>query len=197
MPDDEQRPKANEPDQARNERAKEGDPSEEAAPSVAEAVAEEEGTPGTRRQQRIVKRLEPLFDGATLVLYTAVGVLLFLVALAALGYTLYSIPKSLNGGVPKAISTILSELLLVLILVEIIRTIVTFVTTRTSSIRPFLTVAIISSVRRVLSIGAELSLVEDLPREEFDRAMIELAAESGLILIVAVALYLVSRREGG
>jgi uncharacterized membrane protein (DUF373 family) len=190
MPDDEQRPKANEPHQARDEGGKDG-------ASAAEAVAEEEGTPGTRRQQRLVKRLEPIFDGATLALYTAVGLLLFLVALAALGYTVFSIPKSLDKGVPQAISTILSELLLVLILVEIIRTIVTFVTTRTSSIRPFLTVAIISSVRRVLSIGAELSLVEDLPREEFNRAMIELAAESGLILIVAVALFLVSRREGG
>lgn len=166
-------------------------------PSVAEAVAEEEGTPGTRRQQRIVARLEPLFDGATLVLYAVVGVLLFLVAVAALGYTLWSIPQNLGHGVPRALATVLSELLLVLILVEIIRTIVTFITTRTSSVRPFLTVAMISSVRRILSIGAELSLVEDLPREEFNRAMIELAAEGGLIVIVALALFLVSRKEGG
>jgi uncharacterized membrane protein (DUF373 family) len=166
-------------------------------PSVAEAVAEEEGTPGTHRQQRAFSRLEPLFDGATLALYTIVGALLCLLALAALGYALYSIPKNLDAGVPQAITAVLSELLLVLILVEIIRTIVTFITTRTSSVRPFLTVAIISSVRRVLSVGAELSLVDNPPQDVFTRAMIELAAEGGLILIVAVALFLVSRREGG
>ncbi|MFN8536521.1 MAG: phosphate-starvation-inducible PsiE family protein [Thermomicrobiales bacterium] len=166
------------------------------ATSVAEAMAEEEGTPGTREQQRALGRLEPLFEGTTLFLYIAVGGLLAALA-AALGYTLYSVPEHLGKGVPAAISTLLSELLLVLILVEIIRTILTFITTRTSSVRPFLTVAIISSVRRILSVGAELSLVEDLPREEFNRAIIELAAEGGLILVVSLSLFLVSRREGG
>jgi hypothetical protein len=154
-------------------------------PSVAEAVAEEEGTPGTHGQQRAFARLEPLFDGATLALYAVVGALLCLLAIVALGYALYSIPENLDKGVPQAITAVLSELLLVLILVEIIRTIVTFITTHTSSVRPFLTV------------GAELSLVDNPPQDVFTRAMIELAAEGGLILIVAIALFLVSRREGG
>lgn len=173
------------------------DPDDGANTSVAEAVAEEEGTPGTSRQQRLIGRLEPFFDGGTLLLYAVVGVLLFLVTIVALGYTLYSIPKNLEKGVPQALVTLLSELLLVLILAEIIRTVIVFITTRTSSVRPFLTVAIISSVRRILTVGAELALVEDLPREEFNRAMIELGAEGGLILVVALALFLVSRREGG
>jgi uncharacterized membrane protein (DUF373 family) len=193
MAEDDRHPKQDRPERA------DDDADEQAgdATSVAEAVAEEEGTPGTREQQRALGRLEPIFDGVTLVLYVAVGGLLAALAVLALGYTLYSIPEHIGKGVPTAISALLSELLLVLILVEIIRTIVTFITTRTSSIRPFLTVAIISSVRRILSVGAELSLVEDMPREEFNRAMLELAAEGGLILVVSLALYLVSRREGG
>ena len=199
MPEDDRRPPEDEPKrpQEAKEKAEEDDAQEGDSTSVAEAVAEEEGTPGTREQQRALGRLEPLFDGVTLALYVAVGALLVALALLALGYTLYSIPKHLGRGVPEAISALLSELLLVLILVEIIRTIVTFITTRTSSIRPFLTVAIISSVRRILSVGAELSLVEDMPREEFNRAMLELAAEGGLILVISLALFLVSRREGG
>ena len=186
-----QRPPENEPHNPQD------DADNEEGTSVAAAIAEEEGTPGTHEQQRTLGRLEPLFDGVTLILYTAVGALLAALAALALGYTLYSIPKHLGKGVPEAISALLAELLLVLILVEIIRTIVTFITTRTSSIRPFLTVAIISSVRRILSVGAELSLVEDMPREEFDRAIIEIGVEGGLILVVALALFLVSRREGG
>ena len=164
--------------------------------SVADAVAEEEGTPGTRQQQQFVRRLEPFFDGATLLLYGSVGILLIVLALAALAYALFSIPKNLADGVPTTLTNLLSELLLVLILVEIIRTIMTFITTRTSSVRPFLTVAIISSVRRILSVGAELSL-KDLKGDEFNHAIIELGVEGGLILIVALALFLVSRREGG
>jgi uncharacterized membrane protein (DUF373 family) len=99
--------------------------------------------------------------------------------------------------VPEAISALLSELLLVLIIVEVLRTILTYISTHTTSVRPFLTVAVISSVRRILSIGAELSLAEDQPAEEFRRAMIELGAEGFIILAVAIALYLFSRREGG
>jgi len=192
MPADARRSQPDPPQRPAQESAGDGE-----ATSVAEAMAEEEGTPGTREQQRALGRLEPLFEGTTLFLYIAVGGLLAALAALALGYTLYSVPEHLGKGVPAAISTLLSELLLVLILVEIIRTILTFITTRTSSVRPFLTVAIISSVRRILSVGAELSLVEDLPREEFNRAIIELAAEGGLILVVSLSLFLVSRREGG
>jgi uncharacterized membrane protein (DUF373 family) len=192
MPEDDHQSPQDRPGRTRD--AAEGD---REATSVAEAVAEEEGTPGTHGQQRTLGRLEPLFEGATLFLYVAVGALLALLAALALGYTVYSAPEHLGKGVPAAISALLSELLLVLILVEIIRTIVTFITTRTSSIRPFLTVAIISSVRRILSVGAELSLVEEMPRDEFNRALLELAAEGGLILVVSIALFLVSRREGG
>jgi uncharacterized membrane protein (DUF373 family) len=193
MPDDDdQRPPGDQPKRPQTSSQRPDD-----TPSVAEAIAEEEGTPGTEGQQRAFARLEPLFDGATLGLAAIVGALLIAVAVLALGYTLYSLPKNLGKGVPQAITVLLSELLLVLIVIEIVRTVLTFITTRTSSIRPFLTVAIISSVRRILSVGAELSLIEDLSDRDFNRAMIELAAEGGLILIVALALYLVSRREGG
>lgn len=190
------------PDEQRDNRAEEDERQPEQVtpdaegPSVADAVAQEEGTPGTRRQQQFVKRLEPFFDGANLFLYNIVGALLFVLALVALGYALYTIPKNLEKGVPYALTSLLSELLLILILSEIIRTIVTFITTRTSSVRPFLTVAIISSVRRILSVGAELSL-EELDGAAFNRAIIELSIDGGLILVVALALFLVSRREGG
>lgn len=192
MPDEQREDPPREPDGQSPERVK---PRQEAL-SVADAVAEEEGTPGTRQQQHFVSRLEPFFDGATLLLYGGVGILLIVLALASLAYALFSIPKNLADGVPTALTNLLSELLLVLILVEIIRTIMTFITTRTSSVRPFLTVAIISSVRRILSVGADISL-KDLKGDDFNHAIIELGVEGGLILIVALALFLVSRREGG
>jgi uncharacterized membrane protein (DUF373 family) len=164
--------------------------------SIAEAVAEEEETPGTREQRRAIQRLEPLFDGAMLFIYGVVGLLLLGVALVALGYALATVPKNLAAGVPSAISALLSELLLVLIVVELLRTILNYIITHTASVRPFLTVAAISSVRRILSIGADLSLNEQKSREDFTRAMVELVAEGFVILVVAISLYLFSRREG-
>ena len=164
--------------------------------SIAEAVAGEEETPGTREQRRAIQRLEPLFDGAMLLIYGVVGLLLLGVAVVALGYALATVPKNLSAGVPSAISALLSELLLVLIVVELLRTILNYIITHTASVRPFLTVAAISSVRRILSIGADLSLNEQKSREDFTRAMVELVAEGFVILVVAVSLYLFSRREG-
>jgi len=170
---------------------------EKAPASIAVATAQEEDiSPSTPQQQRIIARLEPLFDQVSIGLYVLVAVLLLLLTVAALIYAISTIPENLRQGGAKALTSLLSELLLILILVELIRTIGTFITTRSSSVRPFLTIAIISSVRRILSVSAELSL-EDLSGDQFNHAVIELGVKGGLILIVAIALFLVSRREGG
>lgn len=178
-----------------------GPPRESDAPqsqlghSIAQAVAREEGTPGTRSQKGVVRRLQPAFEGAMLLVYIAVGTLLLATAVATLVYALVSMPANLRDGVPQAISRLLSELLLVLILTELLRTILTYITEHRASIRPFLSVVAISSVRRILSIGADLSLGEYASGEQFNRAMIELVAEGFIILIAAISLYLFSRRE--
>ena len=82
---------------------------DEVEPSIADAVALEEGTPGTRRQQRVVKQLEPFFAGANLLLYGFVGILLIGLAVAALAYALFSIPKNLAEGVPVALTSLLTR----------------------------------------------------------------------------------------
>lgn len=130
-----------------------------------------------------------------LLVYIVVGTLLLATAIATLVYALVSTPANLREGVPQAISRLLSELLLVLILTELLRTILTYITEHRASIRPFLSVVAISSVRRILSIGADLSLGEHASSEQFNRAMTELVAEGFIILVAAIALYLFSRRE--
>ena len=170
---------------------------EDAPASIAVATAQEEdATPSTPQQHRLVSWLEPIFDHVSIGFYTLVAALLLLLTVAALIYAIATIPDNMREGGAKALTSLLSELLLLLILVELIRTIGTLITTRTISIRPFLTIAIISSVRRILSVSAELSL-ETVSGEEFNHAIIELCVDGGLILIVAIAIYLVSRREGG
>jgi len=139
---------------------------EDAPASIAVATAQEEdATPSTPRQRRVVAWLEPLFDNVSIGLYVLVALLLLLLTIAALLYAVGTIPENLKGGGANALTSLLSELLLLLILVELIRTIGTFITTRVTSVRPFLTIAIISSVRRILSVSAQLSL-EDLSGEQ-------------------------------
>lgn len=159
------------------------------------AVAGEEEMPGTPGQRRSAGRLAPLFGGAILLAHVTVGLLLLALAVAALGYAVYTVPQNLRQGAPRAIAALFGEVLLALILVEVIRTVLAAISTRSLSLRPFLTVVVLASVRRILAISAELSLAEDLPEQEFTRAIAELLLDGAIILVAAIAAYLLSRRS--
>jgi hypothetical protein len=63
-------------------------------------------------------------------------------------------------------------------------------------LHPFLFIAAISATRRILAIGAQMSVAgETLSPQRFREAMIDLAANAGAILAIAVALYLLARRS--
>lgn len=134
---------------------------------------------------------------AEVVTYAAVGIGFLLTGLVTLGYVFVLIPPSLTGeGVPATIITVVNELLLVVIILEILRTIVGYLDARRLTLRPFLVIAGISATRRILVLGAQMALTEtELPAELFERALWELAINGGLILIVAVSLALSSRFE--
>jgi hypothetical protein len=56
-------------------------------------------------------------------------------------------------------------------------------------------IAAISATRRILAIGAQMSVAhETVSSGQFQEAMIDLAANAGAILAIAVALYLLARR---
>ncbi len=78
--ENEQRADREQQDEQRVQRAVEDAPA-----SVAVATArEEDATPSTPRQRRIVAWLEPIFDNVSLGLYVLVAILLLLLTIAAL-----------------------------------------------------------------------------------------------------------------
>jgi uncharacterized membrane protein (DUF373 family) len=74
-----------------------------------------------------------------------------------------------------AIIKFISDLLLVLIIMEVLRTIIHYLKEHTTSLQPFLFIGIVSATRSILSIGARLA-VENLSNPDFIRAMIELGS---------------------
>lgn len=141
--------------------------------------------------------LSRFLSRAEIAAYAAVGIGFLLTGVVALGYIVVIVPVTLvREGVPTAIITVINELLLVVIILEILRTIVGFLDARRLMIRPFLVIAGISATRRILVLGAQMALVtSELPAELFQRALWELAINGGLILVVAIALALSSRFE--
>jgi uncharacterized membrane protein (DUF373 family) len=149
-------------------------------------------------QSEAVRRMiSPWLGGADTVVYVLVGLVFLLGALAMLGYTVYTFIAHVNEGFPQAIITLVNDLLLVMIIMEVLRTVLSYIEERGASLRPFLFIGAISATRRILAIGAETSISGDkgVTHDEFTRRLIDLGVNAGVILAIAVALFLLSQRD--
>ncbi len=133
-------------------------------------------------------------------IYSIVGICFFLAGLFALGYsfwdfgsTMFNIPNTgATAVVAGAIIKLVSDLLLVLIIMEVLGTVIHYLKSHATSLRPFLFIGIISATRGILSIGARLS-VETVSVDEFYRSMIELGVNALAILALGITLKLLGK----
>lgn len=149
--------------------------------------------PGARH---VHQTLVPALEAADSIVYALVGIVFLFAALGMLGYSLVAFPASLREtGFALAVVTLVNDLLLVMIIMEVLRTVLSYLQERATSLQPFLFIAAISATRRILAIGAQMSVTGDtLTPNKFKEAMIDLGANAGAILAIAVALYLLARR---
>ncbi len=127
-----------------------------------------ETTPRLKARQR--HRSVQILDGVDALFYILVGIAF----LCAAGLTLIYSVINLAAGVAASISQpadgtfslpiaqnvlgFISDLLLVLIILEVLGTIRSYLDKRTNSVQPFLFIGIISATRGILSAGAQLSI---------------------------------------
>ncbi len=152
------------------------------------------------RQAEAVRRIiSPWLSGADTLVYVLVGLVFLAGALAMLGFTVYTFIAHVSDGFPQAIITLVNDLLLVMIIMEVLRTVLSYIEERGASLRPFLFIGAISATRRILAIGAETSIASDkgVSREEFTRRLVDLGVNACVILAIAIALFLLSRRDAG
>jgi uncharacterized membrane protein (DUF373 family) len=158
-----------------------------------ESVADQE-QPATVRQ--VHQTVVPMLEAADAVVYAMVGVVFFVAALGMLGYSVIAFPANLREtGFGLAVVTLVNNLLLVMIIMEVLRTVLSYLQERGSSLQPFLFIAAISATRRILAIGAQMSVAgENIAPDRFQKAMLDLGANAGAILAISAALYLLRRR---
>lgn len=144
-------------------------------------------------------------------IYSIVGVCFFLGGLFALGYSFWDFsstmtnvpgivaaaavahaPTTDQAVVAGAIIKLVSDLLLVLIIMEVLGTVIHYLKSHATSLRPFLFIGIISATRGILSIGARLS-VETVTLDKFNRSMIELGVNALAILALGITLKLLGK----
>src|SRR5713226_6614374 len=102
--------------------------------------------------------------------------------------------KRLTSTRMGAIIKLVSDLLLVLIIMEVLGTVIHYLKAHATSLRPFLFIGIVSATRGILSIGARLSVEKvTLPSPEFTSAMVELGVNAAVILALGITLKLLGK----
>ena len=165
-------------------------------------------TPGTSGEKvehepfdRIGQFSGNLLEKGDSFIYAIVGACFFLAAIIALGYcfwnfwnTIVHVPATGQAGyIADAIVAIISDLLLVLIIMEVMSTVIHYLKSHSTSLRPFLFIGIVSGVRGILSIGARLSVNTSTNADEFNHAMIELGVNAAVILALGITLKLLGK----
>jgi uncharacterized membrane protein (DUF373 family) len=148
------------------------------------------------RTDNALKRItETWLERADVAVYVMIAVL-FLAAAMAMGvYSVVTFFQHINDDFPLDIVTSINDLLLVLIILEVLGTVRSYLVTGTTSLTPFLYIGIISATRRILAIGAATTLGEATSETAFHHQMIDLGANGGVVLALAIALFLFSRQR--
>jgi uncharacterized membrane protein (DUF373 family) len=129
------------------------------------------------------------------ILYVGLGVLLAGAALVLLADGAVMFWRALVGGeLPARVIELLDRILLILMIAEILYTVQVSLREHSLVPEPFLVVALIAGVRRVLIVTAEFADLLEKGPEAFRNAMIELGLLTAMIVALVASLMLLRRR---
>ena len=143
---------------------------------------------------RWVERIEEIF-------HIVLGLCLLVIACVAL---FFSVNRAIETSpfFPTGMIQAINDILFIIIILEILRTVVARYTDGVFQLQNFLTIGVIAAVRHILTVGASLTLADGKSQVEFDRAVIELGISAGIVVALVFAIFLskasnsLSHREG-
>jgi len=145
------------------------------------------GEQSTMLPQRTLDIIEDVF-------HLVLTILLMVVALGAVIYTVIRLTTT-APFFPDGMLQAINDILFVVIILEIARTVIARFKNGFFQLSRFLIIGVIASVRHILSVGSSLTLNTGKTAEEFDRAVIELGINAGIVLALVVAIYIARRSE--
>ncbi|MGA8014563.1 MAG: phosphate-starvation-inducible PsiE family protein [Candidatus Dormiibacterota bacterium] len=138
-----------------------------------------------------VRRGTPIRAVIDLVQY-GVAIVLVVLALVVLVRSFIDFMTSLSGY-PKTLVNAVDGILVVIILVDILRTVLTHLEGWGFPFRPFLVIGIIAAVRDILAVSTQLTLSSGGPaagQPPLLESLLELVTSAGVVLVLSVALFL-------
>jgi uncharacterized membrane protein (DUF373 family) len=153
--------------------------------------ADDEGLPPDLRPGPAVRLLIRAVQFGEGLVFVALTALLFAIVVLVLVHTTQTLitpppPQAFTETVTQA----LNGVLFVVIVVEVLRTILGRFEGQGLRLQPFLVIAIVSTVRHILTVAARLSLVGE---QNGMALVVELVANAGVVLVLVVALVMYRR----
>jgi uncharacterized membrane protein (DUF373 family) len=89
----------------------------------------------------------------------------------------------------QAALTLTNDLLFVVILLELFRTVINYLKSHIITLEPFLYVGIIAGIRRILTHGSQLIHFEEIRPEVFELYLWDAGANLAIVFVLVVGLY--------
>lgn len=136
---------------------------------------------------RVLDTTEDLF-------HVVLTFLLFAVALGALVFTVVRLLTT-NPFFPDGMLQAVNDILFVVIILEIARTVIARFNSGFYQLSRFLIIGVIASVRHILSVGSALTLSTGKTAEAFDRGILELIVNGGIVVALVFAIFMTRQAE--
>jgi uncharacterized membrane protein (DUF373 family) len=131
---------------------------------------------------RWVERVEELF-------HVILGIFLLGIAVAALYYSVVRVFET-TPFFPTGMIQAINDILFIIIILEILRTVVARYTDGVFQLQNFLIIGVIAAVRHILTVGASMTLASGKSQAEFDRAVIELGISTAIVIGLVFAIFM-------
>jgi len=129
-----------------------------------------------------IEKIEEIF-------HIILGIFLLGIAIAALFFSVTRVFET-SPFFPTGMIQAINDILFIIIILEILRTVVARYTDGVFQLQNFLIIGVIAAVRHILTVGASMTLASGKSQDEFDRAVIELGISTGIVVALVFAIFL-------
>jgi uncharacterized membrane protein (DUF373 family) len=141
-------------------------------------------------RQAVVQTLSSVED----IVYVGLGLLLTIAALTLLLTTLKGVLLALwTRALGGQIVNLLDQILLILLVIELLYTVQVSFRERGLIAEPFLLVALIAAIRRILILTAEVARLPEAGEAVFRHAMLELGVLTAMVLVLVGSLIMLQK----
>ena len=123
------------------------------------------------------------------VFHIIIAVVLVAIAVGALGFTIWRLVTT-QPFFPTGMIQAINDILFIIIILEIVRTIIARFTDGVFQLQNFLVIGVIAAVRHILTVGASLTLEPGKSQQAFERALLELGVNTGIVVGLVIAIFL-------